>query len=294
MPIVNSLRLPDFLGVGPPRTGTTWLHTALSGHVGLPQGLKETDFFVHHYNKGLEWYSGYFRNCPLDRLIGEFSPNYFAGMQTRERIARHIPGCRIICTLRDPVERIYSSYRKLREEGHVSGSFEEFLEKRPDLLEWSNYASHVKAWQALLGTQNTLVLLQEDLKASPQNYLNGVCDFLRIPRIAVANSRARKVYAAPRLPRYPRLARMAVKVSDHLQAHGGYAYTVVNLLKKAGVRDFLFSGPAFEPIRPETDARLRKLFLPEVVALEELLGRSLPSWKTAHRMSDPGIRESCS
>src|SRR6266853_4563132 len=86
-------RLPDFIGVGPPRTATTWLHEVLSGHVGLPQDVKETDFFVHKYDNGLEWYAAHFRTCPPGRPIGEFSTNYFIGTQTRERIATHIPVC---------------------------------------------------------------------------------------------------------------------------------------------------------------------------------------------------------
>ena len=131
----DALRLPDFIGIGPPRTATTWLHEVLSGHVGLPEGVKETDFFVWNYDKGLEWYAAHFRNCPSNRPIGEFSPNNFAGAQARERIARDIPGCKIICTLREPVERTYSHYRKMREGEYFSGSFEECLEKSALLAE---------------------------------------------------------------------------------------------------------------------------------------------------------------
>ncbi len=281
-PANNSLRLPDFIGVGPPRTATTWLHEVLSGHVGLPEGIKESDFFVWQYSKGLEWYATHFRNCPSGRPIGEFSPNYFAGAQTRERIARDIPGCKIICTLRDPVERTYSHYRKMREGEYFSGTFEECLQKRPGMLNWSKYASQVREWRRLFRAENVLVLIQDDLKSNPQDYLNQVCDFIQIPRIQLANSASqdKMVNAIPSLPRNPRIARSARIVRDRLQKHGYYG--AVKLLKGTVLRNFLFGGgPAFEPLRAETDARLREIFRSEVEALEDMLGRDLSAWKIA-------------
>ena len=279
IPTRTSLRLPDFIGVGPPRTATTWLHEALSGHVGLPKGVKETDFFVYKYSKGLAWYAAHFRHCPPDRPMGEFSANYFVGAQTRERIARDVPHCRIICTFRDPVERAYSHYRKAREGGYRTGSFEECLE-RPDALEWSRYATHLKAWRERFGTEKVLVLIHDDLRSDPQRFLDQVCDFLGITRIPLASSTAhsRTVNAIPTQPRNPGVAWLARSVRDHLQGHGDYA--LVNLLKRTGLRSLLFGGgPAFEPIRPKTEARLREIFRPEVEALEEMLGRDLSAWK---------------
>lgn len=281
-PANNSLRLPDFIGVGPPRTATTWLHEVLSGHVGLPEGIKESDFFVWQYSKGLEWYATHFRNCPSDRPIGEFSPNYFAGAQTRERIARDIPGCKIICTLRDPVERTYSHYRKMREGEYFSGTFEECLEKRPGMLNWSKYASQIGEWRRLFRAENVLVLIQDDLKSNPQDYLNQVCDFIQIPRIQLANSASqdKMVNAIPSLPRNPRIARLARIVRDRLQKHGYYG--AVKLFKGTVLRNFLFGGgPDFEPLRAETDAHLREIFRSEVEALEDMLGRDLSAWKIA-------------
>ena len=105
------MRLPDFIAIGPPRTGTTWLYRALGGHVGLPRDTKETDFFSTYYAKGMEWYLDFFRDCALELPMGELSPNYFAAPEAPERIARHLPHCRIVCTLRDPVDRMYSFYQ---------------------------------------------------------------------------------------------------------------------------------------------------------------------------------------
>ncbi len=284
MPGHKPLRLPDFIGVGPPRTATTWLHEALASHVGLPSGVKETDFFVYKYEKGLEWYAAHFAACSPDRPIGEFSPNYFTGAQARERIARDIPGCKILCTLRDPVQRTYSHYRKMCEGEYFSGTFEACLEQRPDILEWSKYATHVSAWRELFGTCNVMVFFQEDLKANPQNFLNQATDFIGISRIQLADvtTHDKLVNAIPTLPRNPRIAKLARRARERLQENGNYG--LVNLAKKLGLRNVLFGGgPAFEPIRAETDARLRKFFIPETEALEKILNRDLSNWKLSGR-----------
>jgi hypothetical protein len=168
----------------------------------------------------------------------------------------------------------------MREGEYFSGSFENCLEKRADLLEWSKYATHVRAWRQLFGTDNVLVLIQDDLKADAQAFVNRVCDFIRIPRFGLDSTTQHKmVNAIPSQPRYPRIAHAARIVRERLQENR--KYTLVNLLKKAGLRNFLFSGgSAFEPLRAETGARLREYFRPEVEALEEMLGRDVSAWKT--------------
>src|SRR5207245_11287355 len=110
----RSIRLPDFIVVGPPRTATTWLDTVLRGHVGLPRDVKETHFFARNYRQGLTWYERHFRHCAAEPVIGEICAAYFENPQARERIRTHLPKCRIICTLRDPVERLYSYYKLMR------------------------------------------------------------------------------------------------------------------------------------------------------------------------------------
>ncbi|HVN63485.1 MAG TPA: sulfotransferase domain-containing protein, partial [Candidatus Binataceae bacterium] len=75
--MADKSRLPDFIAVGPQRTGTTWLHKVLQGHTGLPRGIKETDFFLKNYSRGIDWYLEFFRGYPAELPIGEIDPNYF-------------------------------------------------------------------------------------------------------------------------------------------------------------------------------------------------------------------------
>src|ERR1035437_6502239 len=78
-------RLPGFIGVGPGRTGTTWLYEVLKGRVDMPAGIKETDFFTTNYDKGIQWYAHHFRDADGARPIGEVNP-YFGFPEAAERI----------------------------------------------------------------------------------------------------------------------------------------------------------------------------------------------------------------
>ncbi|MGH7778688.1 MAG: hypothetical protein ACREQR_02520 [Candidatus Binataceae bacterium] len=73
----KSRRLPNFIAIGPARTGTTWLHHALAPQIALPQGTKETSFFSSRYGFGIDWYAWHFRNALPDAVAGEVCP-YFA------------------------------------------------------------------------------------------------------------------------------------------------------------------------------------------------------------------------
>ena len=112
-------KLPDFIAVGPPRTGTTWLDEVLRGHVSLPENIKETHFFTANFPNGLGWYEDHFRSSAAGRPIGEVCASYFTSAEARGRIADSIPRCAIICTLRDPVARLYSQYCFMRTVGRL-------------------------------------------------------------------------------------------------------------------------------------------------------------------------------
>ena len=276
--------MPGFIAVGPPRTATTWLEHALAGHVGLPAGIKETDYFGNRYALGADWYRSHFRACDRSRPVGEICPVYFDSPAARERIAADLPDCRIICTLRDPVDRLYSHYRLLRREGWIGLlTFEQALARDltwngPGNLHGSNrYASHLAEWRRLFGAGRVLTLLHDDLVTDPAAYLQGVCDFIGTGPIALPPALAReRVNQVEHAPRNPRLARSARKLRELLIRHRLYG-----ILSAAAPLWKLCAGGGerFAPLDPALAARLRTQLRPEVEALEQLLGRDLMNWK---------------
>ncbi len=69
--------LPSFFLIGPPRTGTSWLHEVLGRHTLLPSATKETRFFDIHFHRGLKWYRAHYRRRFGHRMMGEVAPTYF-------------------------------------------------------------------------------------------------------------------------------------------------------------------------------------------------------------------------
>ncbi len=284
--------MPGFVHVGPPRTGTTWLHEVMLGHIGLPSE-KETRFFDVRYDRGAKWYSDLFGEYPADVPGGEMGPTYFSNAISRERIKRDIPDCKIIVTFREPAARLYSLYRLLRSERRpVHHTFDGYWRLQiicgADLC---SYATHLKRWQATFGKSRVLVLFYEDLSSNPQGYLDSVCDFVGARRIDLDRSRigSAKVYSAPGAARSNAIARRTVETVDWISRHGarpliqlGQRTALWKIMRRPFVEDF-------PPLSPESADEIRALMLPETEELEQLTGRDLSRWKDlAHRDRDDG------
>ena len=103
------LTLPDFLGIGAQKAGTTWLAENLRIHpeVFIPE-RKELHYFDNKWDRPLAAYAGHFADAG-GRVRGEITPAY--GILAPERIryvGRILPELRLILLLRNPVERAWS------------------------------------------------------------------------------------------------------------------------------------------------------------------------------------------
>jgi Sulfotransferase domain len=288
----KELRMPTFVHVGPPRTGTTWLHEVLMGHIGLPSE-KETRFFDVRYDRGAEWYCNLFGEYPAEVPGGEMGPTYFSNAIARERIKREIPDCKIIVTFREPAARLYSLYRLLRSERRpVNDTFDGYWRFQINCgADLCSYATHLKRWQAAFGKSRVLVLFYEDLSSNPQGYLDSVCDFVGARRVALDRSKVggAKVYSAPGAARSNAIARRTVEAVDWISRHGarpliqlGQRTALWKIMRRPFVEDFA-------PLSNESADEIRAMMLPETEELERLTGRELSRWKPlAERKFDYG------
>ena len=288
------LRLPTFIHVGPPRTGTTWLHEVLKGHVGLPSE-KETRFFDFRYERGVEWYCSLFGEYPADVPAGEMAPTYFSNAVARERIKHQIPDCRIIVTFREPASRLYSLYRLVRSARHpVNKRFEGYFRLQINSgADLCSYATHLKRWQAAFGKSRVLVLFYEDLASNPQGYLDTVCDFVGAHRVALDRSAvgSAKVYSAPTTAGSGPFAGRLAGAIDWASRHGARP------LIKFGQRTALWKiarRPFVDEVAPLSQAsadEIRAIMLPEIEELEQLTGRDLSHWKSPPPQESNEARE---
>jgi len=249
----------------------------------------------------MEWYLRHFRDWPANRPCGEFSPTYFASAEARMRIAADLPNCKIIVTLRDPVERFYSHYRLLRREGWLRNdtTLEQAIARdlrnptgSGNMFNVNRYAYHVRAWQSAMRAGNVRVFLCDDLEADPQKFIAGVCSFLEISevdlsRIAVARDRINTISRAPKSRRLARLARRLIAALRSRRFYG-----LVNPWDRTWLWRLIFeSGKQFDEMTPAQEASLRERFRSEVEQLEVIIQRDLSKWKGEAAQAGAGHEE---
>ncbi|HZQ24902.1 MAG TPA: sulfotransferase [Terriglobales bacterium] len=273
--------IPSFFIIGPPRTGTTWLYEILNPHAVLPRSSKETRFFDTHFHRGLSWYLAHYPRVVDDRPVGEIAPTYFASPQARERLAQTVPDAKVVCTFRNPVDRVLSLYRLKRAYGLIPWSFEHALTRDAELIESSRYATHLKAWQSTFGVSQVLTTIYDDLCINTQAYLDKLVDFVGVPRFTLNPTQTVVVHTSESMthPRSYYRTRSAMFMVEWFRARR--LNGLVRAVKKSPMcRFFLGGGPAFADLPLETTLKLYELFRPEVEQLEVMLNRDLSSWKS--------------
>ncbi|MEM6313258.1 MAG: sulfotransferase, partial [Planctomycetota bacterium] len=219
------MALPNFLGVGFFRCGTTWLHDLLDSHPDcyMPQAFKEVHFFADkHFPRGQAWYESFF---PVDtekfKAIGEIGPRYAKPGQVErclERIAT-FPSLaddgRFLFIIRNHVDRAYSGYKQASA-SRGALSFDDYrreheAEKGPLI---QPFAPTIDAYRQRFGPERVLVVRLEDAYGDPANTRGRIADFLgldptRFPSDA-GGAAANASDAAMRGPVYRAAARVNV------------------------------------------------------------------------------------
>jgi hypothetical protein len=138
-------------------------------------------------------------------------------------------------------------------------------------------------WLGAFPRQNVLIRLYDEIETDPQAYLDRICDFIGISRIAIMGSpiATDQVNSYGQAPKNRRLGKRARKLAEWLTAHE--FYNVTQLVSRAGLWRFCFErGEEFRGLDPATEARVRERFPPEIEQIEQLIGRDLSAWKRPH------------
>jgi hypothetical protein len=208
---------PDFVVIGAPRSGTTWLykHLAASGDIFMPENKEPRYLAVDDENavfhgpgddvwaSGLvrtrEAYDALFAGARDGQRTGEASTDYlYRGAVAAPKLRSLAPGARLVAILRDPVERAHSAWRLLVHSGHESLSFEDGLAAEPQRIAdgwgwWWHYAQHgfyarnLRPWLDTFPREQLLVLGYAEIEADPQGVLDRVTEHIGAERIQGEN-----------------------------------------------------------------------------------------------------------
>ncbi len=274
---------PTFIGIGPPKCATTWLDSILRRHpdVFLPVQQKEVFYFDRFYDRGDDWYCGLFDGAADRPAIGEISTSYILDVQTVQRIRDFNPEVKLICILRNPVDRMVSHYRMFVENGRTDLDFENAVARHPELRMNSSYAGLLGNVLSIFPRDQIHLGIFEELFASPQatsSYLESLFDYIgvdqdRLAPVAV-KQKVRETYGKPKsrwLVKKAKAIRSAMRKRD--MEH------IVQFLMRAGINRRLFLQPSEMPDIPDHLRReLIESFQNDVSFVERLHGGKIEVW----------------
>jgi hypothetical protein len=266
------------------RGGTTWLHELLACHpdIYVPTRRKEIFFFDLHYERGLEWYEGFFPNdvgASRYKAIGEITATYIYRTRSPKRIAGVPSIKKLILSVRNPADRAYSWYGLMVKEGQYSGPFEEFLQDRPQVLEKGFYSQYLESYYRYFGRDQILVLIYERATADIPRTKIALAELLGVaPGGFPPDAGARRVnrsYA----PRFASAYAWARKVAWHDLRYRWNLDWVVNVGKRLGVERIFGEAGPLPAMAPETRQHLSRVYEEDIGRLELLLETDLECWR---------------
>ena len=270
-----SNRLPNFLHLGPSKSGSTWLHEILILHPEIYLSeAKDLYFFSRYYDRGIDWYRAQFAGArPEHKLIGEFSPDYLWCPQAPERIRACLgPQVRLMVTLREPASRAFSAYLYLRKHGQARPTFRETAETAPDVLGEGRYATLLREYLRHFPRESLHIGLFDDLQADPLAFLNDATDWLGVSRQEVAPGQLQPRLQASN-PRWMTLAALAKRGANWVRDHDGA--DLVGRVKRAAIVQRALYKPmgSDRPFMSEEDAAfVREQLEKEIIGVEEEFG----------------------
>jgi hypothetical protein len=188
--------LPNFLIVGGPRCGTTYLHQCLAEHPDIYMaGLSysgDINFFnpgsgisaIRYYDRGMAWYESLFDGRRCETAVGEKSAHYFADPEVPARIFEHIPEAKLIVAIRNPVERAYSDFWYSRGKLPAEMGFVEACQSSTGYERWfmesGLYYQHLQRFLEFFSKDRIHIVVNDFLRSDPRAELTKLFDFLGV------------------------------------------------------------------------------------------------------------------
>ena len=205
--------LPECFVIGVVRSGTTSLYHYLGQHPCIgSSAYDEIGYFDNNYHLGVNWYKSLFptkftKNKIIKKhgkfLTYDVTPFYIYNSLVARRILASFPRAKIISNLRNPIDRAYSNYILMYQDGDTTKTFEEMIQIAMDEIEKNKsklndevyaadtfyqnilargfYADQLKIWFEKFQKKQILIIPSEDLALKPDQVLTKVFEFLDLP-----------------------------------------------------------------------------------------------------------------
>lgn len=282
------MAIPDFIGIGVPRAGTSWASVMLDEHPSLYiPPVKETYYFSRFVDRSVEWYQSLFGQVPPDVKVGEFTTDYFMfpGMVPQAKAIN--PHVKFIIVLRDPVERAFSHYLYRKRNGLEKGSLREAIQSRSFIIEMGFYAKYLRQFLAAAEQDAVYICLYEDLRDDPVTVMQSMYKFLDVDPAFMPSTRRQYVNSIEQNSfRSPFVQSLFIK---SIQLRHYRAFRWLDISSRSTVRPtFLSRLRDFnrkiilvpkEHLGDQERVLLQDIYREDIAELKTLLGRSLKKWQ---------------
>jgi hypothetical protein len=291
------LTLPNFIIIGAAKAGTTALYWYLAEHPDVFMSpVKETFYFaygvdaagkllygdpdVHRFPvKTRAEYEALFTGANGATAIGEASPIYLECPQAAGRIRAVIPGARLICSLRHPVDRAYSDYLMyLRRRGRQLDPARDLTPSaewaRPDSrwMEVSRYHGQLARYFELFPREQLHVVLSGDMRRHPTELVQGMYRFVGVDASFVPD------FDTPHnvggMPASPLLEKIFTNRAIKSALEPWMPRRAANWVRRLRTRTMRKAPALPAALRAELTGRFRD----DILRTSDLIGRNLDHW----------------
>ncbi len=281
---------PNLFIAGAPKAATTSLYELLRKIPGIYMSEeKEPAFFCrktvpdNHYGKPIrnkKDYLALFEKVKDEKIIGEASVWYLSDPDSSNLIYQTLPHAKILISLRDPVERVFSHYFFQINKNLLNISFHEQIKKEMNCgldysiprigLEAGIYSEDVKRFLNIFGKNQVKIIIFEEFIQNKEKTLEEILKFLGLNyKVNRLDDKVYNPYSPPRGPISER-----IRKSDTLFQIA--KRIIPKFVRKSMVEKFLIG----ERIKPKIDSEDRKTLInyykSDVKNLKKILGRELP------------------
>ncbi len=139
-----------------------------------------------------KWYESLF---PNDAVSGDITPKYCElSDDSIKQIKNLIPDCKIIISLRDPIDREWSRVKMNLLKKHNKSDIgqvdkESVIDNFQDQFQNSanDYSKLIKRWSKFFDEDHLMIYYYDELVEDPQLLYSKICDFLKIGHIKLEN-----------------------------------------------------------------------------------------------------------
>jgi hypothetical protein len=285
---------PNFFIVGAQKAGTTSLHEYLKNIPGIYMSpFKEPNFFsisVIRDDDPLEKirdekaYLDLFKKVKNEKIIGEASPFYLTDPETPSLIHKVSPDAKILISLRDPVDRMFSHILQEKRRRNLEGSFRDHLMNEIKLgdksweyfaIKHGKYADNVQRYLDTFGNKNVKIIIFEEFVKNTEESINDILRFLGI-NYKLDNFKAERYNAYFNVK--PR-GRISTKILKNKTVHRITTKLIPQYGRKFLKEKILLKKDTEKPKLLEEDKKILKdIYENDVRKLKKILKKELP-WK---------------